>query len=78
MRFIIDKEEQKRILDSCHKHPTSGHMGTKKTLARITERFMWPGVTKDVYQLVSYLPSCHIHVHVVPVCIVLLLFLHVG
>ena len=52
-RYILDKEEQKRILESCHKHPMSGHMGSKKTLARITERFIWPGVTKDVYHLVS-------------------------
>ena len=28
-------------------------MGTKRTLARITERFMWPGVAKDVYSMVS-------------------------
>lgn len=28
-------------------------MGTKRTLARITERFIWPGVAKDVYSMVS-------------------------
>ena len=29
-------------------------MGSKKTLARITERFMWPGVTKGVYARLWY------------------------
>ena len=53
MRFVTDEVERKRILDSCHNDPTSGHKGSKKTLARITDRFMWPGVTKDVYRFVS-------------------------
>ena len=53
MRFITDIKEQLRILDLCHKDPTSGHLGTKKTLARILQRFIWPGVSKDVYLLVS-------------------------
>ena len=33
--------------------PTSGHMGIKRTLSRITDRFMWSGVAKDVENLVS-------------------------
>ena len=49
----MDKQEQLRILESCHRDPTSGHMGSKRNLARITEWFMWPGVSKDVYHLVS-------------------------
>ena len=39
-------------MESCHKDPTSGHFGIRKTLARVTERFMWPGITKDVQELV--------------------------
>ena len=53
VRFIIDPQERKKILESCHKHPTSGHMGWKRTLSRITERFIWPGITKDVKKLVG-------------------------
>lgn len=48
MRFIRSKEEQSRILHACHDDPTSGHMGVKKTIARISERFSWRGVVKDV------------------------------
>ena len=39
--------------ESCHQHPTSGHFGIRKTLARITERFVWPGMTKSVQEVVS-------------------------
>ena len=53
VRYIKNKEEQQRILTACHLDPTSGRMGVKKTLARITERFMWPGVVKSVQNLVS-------------------------
>ena len=49
----MDKKEREQILLSCHATPTSGHLGTEKTLARVTERFMWPGVTKEVYAMVG-------------------------
>ena len=62
VRYIIDRQEQKRIVIACHEDRTSGHMGTKRNLARITERFIWPGVTKDVQELVS-LFIFHIIVH---------------
>ncbi len=53
VKYIHSRDEQQTITKSCHVDPTSGHLGIKKTLSRITERFMWPGVTKDVEMLVS-------------------------
>ena len=53
VRSIRNHDEQQNISRSCHVDPTSGHLGIKKTLSRITERFMWPGVSKDVELLVS-------------------------
>ena len=52
-RFILDKDERARLLKECHKGPRFGHLGTKRTLARVTEIFMWPGVGKDVNNLAS-------------------------
>ena len=40
-------------MESCHQHPTSGHMGCKRTLSRISECFVWPGITKDVKKMVN-------------------------
>lgn len=54
VKYVQGRKEKQRILKACHSDPTSGHMGVKRTLTRITERFMWPGVVKDVEQLVSY------------------------
>ena len=53
VRYNRNHDEQQKISRSCHVDPTSGHLGIKKTLSTITERFMWPGVSKDVELLVS-------------------------
>ena len=53
LRFIRNREEQQKILHACHRDPTSGHMALKRTLARISERFMWNGMVKDVKDMVS-------------------------
>ncbi len=53
VQFILNVKEYTRILEACHRDSTSGHMGTKQILNRITDRFIWPGVTKDVNKLVS-------------------------
>ena len=52
-QFIRNRDEQLKILHSCHIDPTSGHMGEKKTICRITECFLWNGVVKDVQQMVQ-------------------------
>ncbi len=54
LRFIRSHEERQRIVKACHIDATSGHMGVKKSINRITERFMWPGVVKDVKNLVCF------------------------
>ena len=51
----MNKDERTKILKACHVDATAGHMGIKKTVSKITERFMWPGVIKDVKNLVCCL-----------------------
>jgi len=58
LRYIQQREEQLKILRACHADPTSGHMGEKKTINRITERFMWPGIVRDVKEMVGDEMSC--------------------
>ena len=48
-----NSREQLKILEACHFDPTAGHMGEKKTIARITERFIWSGVVNDVKEMAS-------------------------
>lgn len=53
VRFIKDVEERQRIVTVCHSDPTSGHFGNEKTLARISERFVWSGLVKDMHKMVN-------------------------
>jgi len=52
LRYVVNKEEQKKILLACHIDPTSGHVGRTSTLYRIKERFMWHGLVNDVQNMV--------------------------
>ena len=52
-KYIGNHEERQRIMRACHVDPTSGHMGVKRTTHRVTERFFWKGVTKDIERMVS-------------------------
>lgn len=52
LRYIRSRDEQLKILRACHVDPTAGHMGQKKTMCRISERFLWPGIVKDVKKVV--------------------------
>ena len=54
LRYIQSREEQLEILQACHADPTSGHLGIKKTVNKTTEHFMWPGIVKDVKEMVCF------------------------
>ena len=49
-----------KILAACHLDPTAGHMGEKRTVKRITERYIWNGIVKDVKEMVCYTISCYL------------------
>ncbi|CAC5409280.1 unnamed protein product [Mytilus coruscus] len=56
-RVIVPLTERRRILKQCHDNKTSGHLGIKKTLSRIKDRFYWPGLRQDV---VAYIAGCEV------------------
>ena len=58
LRYVKTRDEQLNILRACHMDPTAGHLGMKKTVCRISERFMWKGIVKDVKSMVCCFPSC--------------------
>src|SRR6266498_4144605 len=39
-----------------HNDPTAGHLGYKKVLQKLLERYYWPGMAKDVNQ---YIAACY-------------------
>ncbi|KAL5491279.1 hypothetical protein EMCRGX_G016535 [Ephydatia muelleri] len=58
LRFVRTREEQLKILAACHHDPTAGHMGLKRTIKRITERYKWNGIVKDVQEMIRSCDAC--------------------
>jgi len=48
------------LLMEYHATPTGGHIGVTKTLARIMENFVWPGLREDVAQFVAHCVKCQV------------------
>ena len=61
VQLVRNRREQLKILEACHFEPTAGHMGEKRTIARITERFIWSGVVNDVKEMASKLLKFHLN-----------------
>ena len=52
LQFIGDRNEQQKILRACHIDATAGHMVEQKTIAWVSERFVWAGVVKALKRMV--------------------------
>uniref|UniRef100_A0A3Q3B7K1 Gypsy retrotransposon integrase-like protein 1 n=1 Tax=Kryptolebias marmoratus TaxID=37003 RepID=A0A3Q3B7K1_KRYMA len=48
------------LLKYYHDHPTAGHLGVAKTLARLRLRFFWPNMNSDVKKYVVSCRSCQV------------------
>ncbi|KAK3083233.1 hypothetical protein FSP39_017411 [Pinctada imbricata] len=46
--LVLPPQLRSIVLKEMHDAPTSGHLGYEKTLARVKERFIWYGMSKDV------------------------------
>jgi hypothetical protein len=58
--ILVPENEQLRrdLLHESHDTPTSGHLGSDKTLARIREVYYWPGLSRDVSGYVARCGAC--------------------
>lgn len=57
LRLVIPKSKVLDLLVLAHDHPTSAHLGRRKTLFRLSTRFYWPHMRRDVE---SYVRSCNL------------------
>ncbi|MDO3651362.1 integrase, partial [Nocardia mangyaensis] len=59
-RLFIPEDAQLKsdILVAHHDQLLSGHMGIDKTIAAISSKFWWPGLSKDVYDHVTTCTKC--------------------
>ena len=60
-RVIEETAEQNRLLRACHEglgetkqaQAMGGHFGRTKTLSKLTSRYYWKGMKKDVESMVN-------------------------
>lgn len=55
---VVPKYERAKLLAQLHDAPTAGHLGSKKTLARVQEHHYWPKMRKDICTYVSRCRTC--------------------
>jgi hypothetical protein len=47
-QWVVPKKHRKEILHRLHDGPLGAHLGEKKILQKLKERFYWPGYAADV------------------------------
>ena len=57
-QVCVPSELRSAVLKTAHDLILAGHCGARKTLARLRERFHWPGVTIDVAKYVASCQKC--------------------
>ncbi|XP_052850683.1 uncharacterized protein K02A2.6-like [Drosophila gunungcola] len=54
----VPRKQRQRVLGECHVHPSAGHLGIRKTLRRVAQRYCWPGLHRDVVRYVTSFLTC--------------------
>jgi len=49
------------MIERFHDAPTTGHLGIAKTIARLAERYYWPGMFREIARYVKTCTSCQEH-----------------
>ena len=57
-QLVLPVQCRSGVLKLAHDIPASGHLGRRKTLARIQQRFFWPGISRDVAKYCRCCPAC--------------------
>ena len=63
VQVVVPQSLRSTVLSTAHDGLLAGHCGVRKTLARVQNRFWWPGVSSDTRRFVQ---SCDICQKVVP------------
>ena len=63
-KIVVGKRDRLEILKECHDSPLAGHMGVRKTFARVGAKYYWPKMRNDI---ANYVRKCSICQQVKPV-----------
>ena len=58
-RLVLPSPHHKTVINRAHKEV--GHMSLAKTLDRLREAYVWPGMRKDITQEIDKCPTCQVH-----------------
>ena len=48
-QLVLPTQCRKSVIKLAHDIPMAGHLGRRKTIGRILQRFYWPGIYRDVH-----------------------------
>ena len=63
MQLVLPKSCRSKALELPHSIPLAGHLGRKKTLARLAQRFYWPAMHQDVAHWCRSCQNCQKNGH---------------
>lgn len=61
-QLVVPTQFRAKVMELGRSIPMAGHLGREKTLARIQQRFFWPGITQEVAEFCSSCPECQVTV----------------
>uniref|UniRef100_A0A3B5RCM4 Gypsy retrotransposon integrase-like protein 1 n=1 Tax=Xiphophorus maculatus TaxID=8083 RepID=A0A3B5RCM4_XIPMA len=59
-QLVVPRDARGMVLTLGHSIPWAGHLGTRKTLARIKRHFYWPGLRTEVAQFCRTCSQCQL------------------
>jgi predicted nucleic-acid-binding Zn-ribbon protein len=59
LQAIVPFAERRNVLFQCHDSKTSAHLGVRKTLEKIRQKYYWPGLQSDVRKYIAGCDFCN-------------------
>ncbi|CAG2231004.1 unnamed protein product [Mytilus edulis] len=59
LQAIVPYSERRNVLFQCHDNKTSAHLGVRKTIERIRQKYYWPGLQADVRRYIKGCEFCN-------------------
>ena len=60
-RLVLPNKFRSRVINRCH--IAAGHQATSKTLERVRDGYVWPGMRKTIMRQLKNCPTCRVHVN---------------
>ena len=57
-QLVVPLQERIQVLEKHHNAPSAGHGGINATYQRVSQRYYWPGMYKDVHEYVRKCITC--------------------